>query len=305
MINLTAEVVATPILVVCLGGTGKQVFRHLRAMLTDLSETLPDNARSAIQPFYIDADRVPDGQERAYHFYYTDFNVFAGPVWENYREQRFPPNLGSKIITDSRFGAGAVRVFGNASLAASRDKIRELLEQARKLTPEPYQRVFIVGGGCGGTAGSQFIDLAASIVEFYRSYGQTVPIDIVLTGPEIQYEGHIQDTVSDRMKANHYALLKELNHYCHHPFSSAYRSMDPELQINNTAGGERLFDWVYYFNDCRPQQEITWLIAEMLMHFGLSAVGGDLASILPNERENRDLQYPLDFVHADHEEICS
>lgn len=302
MINLTAEVVLTQTLVLCLGGTGFEVFRHLMAMLAALSETLPENARGAIQPFCLDADRIPADQERGYHLYYKSFGTFEDPVWEGYRRQRFPNNLGAKIIADSSFGAGAVRVFGNASLAACRDKIRELLEQARKLAPHTYQRAFIVGGGLGGTGSSQIIDLAAAVVDFHRTYGQVVPIDLVVTGPDVEYEGQIRDTVRSRMEANHYALLKELNHYCTHPFQSAYRSMDPELQINNTPGRERLFDWVYYFNDCRPRREITWTIAEMLMHLSLSAVGGDLASILPNELENRDLQYPMDFIHSDHQD---
>lgn len=301
MINLTAEVVPIQTLVLCLGGTGLEVFQYLMAMLAALSETLPENARGVIQPFCIDADRIPPGQERGYHLYYRDFSAFESPVWEGYRRQRFPQNLGEKIIADSSSGAGAVRVFGNASFAACRDKIRELLEQARKLAPHPYQRVFIVGGGLGGTGSSQVIDLAAVVVDFHRAYGSVVPIDLVVTGPDVEYESQIRDTVSDRMKANHYALLKELNYYCNHPFQSAYRSMDPELQINHAAGHERLFDWVYYFNDCRPRREITWTIAEMLVHLGLSAVGGEMASILPNELENRDLRYPLDFVHADHE----
>jgi len=303
MINLTAECVGRPTLVLCLGGTGIKVYRHVMAMRA----TQPERFRNAIQPFCIDADQLPPDIEtgRGYRCYYEDFGTFDNPIWEPYRQQRFPNNLGEKIMATTRDGAGAVRIFGQASLTVKHDTIANLFDQAHRLAPEPYEQIFIVAGGAGGTGSSMVIDVAAQMAHLHRLQHRVVPIDLILTGPDVHYEGHIEDTVRERMLANHYALLKELNHYCHYPFVSTYRSMDPLLQIHNQPGRERLFDWVYYFNEHRPQAEICWTIAEMLLHLAGSTVGRELASIRPNELEQRDFLYPLDFVHAHHQESCS
>lgn len=297
-INFTEKKSTSKNLIICLGGTGGRIFNNL--ML--LRDIYIGDDKDRLQIFHIDTDKSSTIL-RTFHCYYEDFNTFNKDIWNPYKEYRFPNNLSSKTVRNSKKGAGAIRIFGNASFVACRDKIKQLFEQSHELYKEKggFDRVYIVLGGEGGTGSSMVIDLAAMLIDYHREISYyTPPIDIIMTGSDLNYEGKIKDSVRDRMQANHYALLKELNHFAFNPFISPYKKNEKVLQVNGNKD-ERLFEWIYYINSKELTiTEASFIISEILINLCCLEVGDDISSYVLNESEVRDLLYPKDYIHPDY-----
>ncbi|MFN4262008.1 MAG: tubulin-like doman-containing protein, partial [Gemmataceae bacterium] len=148
------------------------------------------------------------------------------PILENlaqypYLSSWFPPDLAS--IQDMKSGAKQIRALGRLSYylgyGAVKDAVAAKIKQvtdrdgaARMLDRHGINvdsgvNVFVVASLCGGTGSGMFLDLAYGLKKWFKYDGLTGEINGLFMLPGA-FVG-----VSDRIKANAYAALKELNHH--------------------------------------------------------------------------------------------
>lgn len=313
MITLTEQMFLQPTLSLYFGGSGVMVGDRLLTMM----ESLAPDERALIEPFFIDSQEPAlRDHARSRHYCYTNFNTFYEPIYAEFSEQRFPENVGVNPVMNSCEGCGVTRIFGAASLVACRDDFSLLVEQAagrlqkrRRIDTQPMQ-VFMTASACGGTGAGMIIDAAALVRHFFRSRGENPRIFLFLIGPSVFCNDpriRLREDQRARMRASTYALLKELHHFAQgHPFRSAYRLRDKVIDIGNQRDDDRLFDWVYYV-DGKPEGagatrsvgEVAWTLAEAQIHLCATEVGRKVAESMPNQREERMLEFPLHFIHPD------
>lgn len=314
MITLTTRTFLQPTLSLYLGGTGVKVGDRLLTMM----EELDDDQCSAIEAFFIDSQQpeIVD-HARSRHYCYQNLSQFQEPTYKDFTDRRFPANLGITPVINSCEGCGVTRIFGTASLVASRDNFASLLQQAsarlrknREESTQPMQ-VFLTASSCGGTGAGMILDAAALVRHFFRERGETPRIFLFLIGPSVFLEDptiSLREDQRARMRASSYALLKELNHFAQgNQFLSEYRLRDETIRIGNMADDDRLFEWVYFIDGrgdqtgtTRTLSEVAWMIAEAQVHLSVTEVGRKVSELMPNQREERLREYASNFVHADH-----
>ncbi|MGZ8708955.1 MAG: tubulin-like doman-containing protein, partial [Thermoanaerobaculia bacterium] len=259
-----------PTLLVGLGGTGKEVLLRLRRMIverygslgrlpflrfmhldTDKNQTASEqyDLRSADDPLYRDVQFTVT--ER------IDLTI-AGGTGKYVEHLNNFPNVkrwfpaGGKIahLGDLHEGAGQVRMASRLGFfdASNHLKITSRLEQCRRelsdaailqqaaqlgFTFNPDRtRVVIVASLAGGTGSGTFLD-TGFLVKRYFPEAERVGI-LLLPAFFTGYPG------SDRVRANGYAALMELNHYTFgHPFTGDWVTHD------NTRMGPPPFSTTY------------------------------------------------------------
>ena len=148
------------------------------------------------------------------------------PEHQNLRDWWYP---GLNKLGEVVDGAGQIRAYSRLSFYKNYAQIRDALDQARRRVREPRNsermasspilkrlellpdvdfsaptQVYLVCSIAGGTGSGMLLDFAFLLKEML---GQSSVM------AHLVFPGHFGVVTSDRMKANAYALLKELNYY--------------------------------------------------------------------------------------------
>jgi hypothetical protein len=232
-----------PTLLVGLGGTGKEVLLRLRRMVVERYGSLDD--LSFLRFMHLDTDKNDTAGEqydlrRADDPLYPqikfsnveriDLSIFGGTGryvdhLGNYPNVKrwFPSGAKIAALGDLHEGAGQVRMASRLGFfdASNHQKIASRLEQCRRelsdasimqqasnfgFTFEPKRlRVVIVASLAGGTGSGTFLDTGFLVKRYFKE-AERLGI-LLLPSFFAEYAG------SDRVRANGYAALMELNHY--------------------------------------------------------------------------------------------
>jgi hypothetical protein len=222
-----------PTVIIGLGGTGKDIIMRVRRLIVEhygALENLP-----VVSFLSIDTDDAPSGVNE--RFLNQDISLkpeeklildtaHIPPILEHlaqypYLSEWFPPELAG--IKDLKSGAKQIRALGRLSYflgyhgvkeaavgkvkaVTDRDRAKFMLERYG-LNVDTGVNVFVVASLCGGTGSGMFLDLAMSLKHWFKYDSLTGEVNGLFMLPGA-FTG-----VSDRIKANAYACLKELNHY--------------------------------------------------------------------------------------------
>jgi hypothetical protein len=258
--TLVSDKPVGPTLVIGLGGTGKEALLRLRRKIVEQYGSL--DRLPFLRFMHIDTDKTQMASEQ-YDLrsnddpLYTDvqfsnserIDLTVFPNTSKYVEHlnNFPSvkrwfPTGGKIahLGDLKDGAGQVRIASRLGFfdAANHQKITGRLEQSRRELADPAilaqvsklgfefsaanWRVVVVASLAGGTGSGTFLD-TGFLVRRYFPEAERVGI-LLLPGFFSGYAG------ADRVRANGYAALMELNHYTFgHPFTADWdgQTRDP------------------------------------------------------------------------------
>lgn len=222
-----------PTVIIGLGGTGKDVIMRVRRLIVEHYGSL-DNL-PVVNFLSIDTDDAPSGVPE--QFLNQDISLkpeeklildtaHIPPILEHlaqypYLNDWFPPELSG--IKDLKSGAKQIRALGRLSYflgyngvkeaavgkvkaVTDRDRAKFMLERYG-LNIDSGVNVFVVASLCGGTGSGMFLDLGFCLKHWFK-YDQLVGEVNGLFMLPGAFTG-----VSDRIKANAYACLKELNHH--------------------------------------------------------------------------------------------
>lgn len=248
-----------PTLLVGLGGTGKEVLLRLRRMIVERYGSLDD--LPFLRFMHLDTDKnqtaaeqydLRSGDDPLYRdIRFTnveriDLAIFGGTGkyvghLNNYPNVKrwFPAGAKIAQLGDLHEGAGQVRMASRLGFfdASNHQKIANRLEQCRRelsdasimqqaarfgFTFEPKRmRVVVVASLAGGTGSGTFLD-AGFLVKRYFKEAERLGI-LLLPAFFAGYAG------SDRIRANGYAALMELNHYTFsHSFAADWTPHESE-----------------------------------------------------------------------------
>ncbi len=261
-LNLVNDKPVGPTLLIGLGGTGKEVLLRLRRKIVEGYGTL--DRLPFLRFMHIDTDKNQTASEqydlrmsddplyREVKFSVTeriDLTVAGGTGkyvahLSNFPSiQRWFPS-GSKItqLGDLHEGAGQVRIASRLGFfdAANHQKITGRLEQCRRELSDASilaeaarfgfnfnatnTRVVIVASLAGGTGSGTFLD-TGFLARRYFPEAERVGI-LLLPGFFSGYAG------AERVRANGYAALMELNHYTFgHPFTADWNGHEAERMV--------------------------------------------------------------------------
>jgi hypothetical protein len=257
--TLVSEKPVGPTLIIGLGGTGKEVVLRLRRKIVERYGSL--SSLPFLRFMHVDTDKTMGASEqydlrtaddplhREVQFSMTeriDLTV-AGGTGKYVQHLNNFPNIkrwfpgGGKIahLGDLKDGAGQVRIASRLGFfdASNHQKITGRLEQCRRelsdaaiLQPSSRlgfnfdatnSKVVVVASLAGGTGSGTFLDMGF-LVRRYFPEAERVGI-LLLPGFFAGYPG------GDRVRANGYAALMELNHYTFgHPFHADWSVHETE-----------------------------------------------------------------------------
>lgn len=279
-----------PSLIVGAGGTGTKVVRHLkRRVRLDWPRIVNGDLPKLIQFYTIDT--VSYRNQPNEEFINPDEYGFLGGFdphelsdpqhgHQAIREWwTFPPSmLPSGVV---HLGARQVRALGRMSLFHAFPDVWQTLtfkldqlnsisasiqatERGYDIPVETSARqVFIVSSICGGTGAGCFLDLAARIRSREKTKVKIIGIFLLPSAFEHDLQSRRQ---RDRVKANAYASLKEINAFWYgdHPFKVRYPG-DPEpVDIKHA-----LFDEIYLIGREGRGRQLSTLedINQQIAHF--------------------------------------
>lgn len=224
------EVTLTPTLLIGLGGTGGEVIRKIKAK----NRRAFDIRVPLFQYLVIDTEPLHNlpGQEPLEEHEYVSLggynpNVVAHEL-DNYPLIKewwpYPERLPSSV----NFGAGLLRAVGRLSLFVRHneyiDKLEgkmatmEAIRSEEWLREQGYEvladtrRVYIVTSLCGGTGSGILLDVTYRIRHMLRNR-QNVTISGILILPTAFDEVLKNPLQEERVRANAYAALMELDHF--------------------------------------------------------------------------------------------
>lgn len=224
---------ANPTVIIGLGGTGKNVLMRVRREIAahyGALEHLPivsflsidtDDAPSGVPERFLGLDLALRPEEKLVldtaHVPPILANLGAYP----HLAEWFPPELAG--IQDLKSGAKQIRALGRLAFflsypaikAAVTAKVRQVTDRDRAqvmrdrhgVTTDSGVNVFVVASLCGGTGSGMLLDLPYALRHWFRHDQLLGEVNGLFLLPGA-FEG-----VGDRVKANAYACLKELNHY--------------------------------------------------------------------------------------------
>jgi hypothetical protein len=233
MDNLREE---SPVLIIGLGGTGKETLLRLRRMFYDYygTPTLPHIATLRLDTDTRDAS--VDGKKLPDHLMDVNFaevdrlDVALKGLNSYYEKKEYHPHIFSWFDSalekhgDIKDGAAQIRSFGRLAFfhhyKVIRDKINKAFDritgqQASQEAADKYNikvrsgdlRVWLVFSVAGGTGSGLFLDMAFLIREMFRDKRE-VKINSLLALPSV-----FTTNTNSNLYANAYAALKELEHY--------------------------------------------------------------------------------------------
>ncbi len=248
-----------PVMVIGLGGTGKEVLMLLRKKVVQRFGTL--GRFPILGSLHIDSDRSSESQAMPSTLYLGEdislseservgLPVAGGNNWKANDAIRdwFPPDL--PIPENFSTGCQAQRNYGRLAFSANFDEIKgRVVKLAAQITNPgliqtfaanhgqivtPNIDVFVVCSLLGGTGSGMFIDLCYATRHWLSGYTTLYYGYLVTGGP----------TATEDQKANCYAALMELDHYNARGFTARY----PGAQVANVEGHEGPVDWMYLAN---------------------------------------------------------
>lgn len=222
-----------PTVIIGMGGTGKDVLARTRRLLVERFGALSNVP--VVQFVSIDTDDAPPGVPEIFMgqniaFRHDEKAVLdttgLGPILGNLAQYEhlaewFPPDLAG--VQDLTSGAKQIRALGRLAFFMGYAGVRDVVTAAVKgVTDRDKARfmldhyglnvgsgvdVYIVSSLCGGTGSGMLLDVAYGIRKWFRDNGLVNEVNAYVMLPGA-FTG-----VSDRVKANGYACLKELNHH--------------------------------------------------------------------------------------------
>ena len=301
-----------PTLIIGLGGTGKDVLLRLRRLLVEHYGRLDD--LPFLRFLHMDTDQTQEARQQ------YDIKAEDDPLNELIRfdtreliDLRIPggtgniinnihayPNIREWFQTKGRMynlgdlgrGAGQVRMASrlafylniNAIKGAFQTAMGTLLQagvadQARKLefsfNPE-NRNVYVVGSMAGGTGSGVFIDVGFLLKQVLTDFDRLG--FFMLPSAFAGYAGE------NRMKANGYAALMELNHYCFgHAFTGQWDQVEKRTIAPPPYETTYLIDAENAVGTIARPEELYQMIAESLFHeFSLGGFADKKRSVRVN-----------------------
>ena len=254
----------TPTIIVGLGGTGKEVLLKIRRMIIETYGALDQlpivsflhidteqNAKATEPQVVLKQDIALSPVEQVWAKVENAKPILNNLSAYNYLAEWFPPQLKG---TDSILaGAGQVRSLGKFAFTANYPQIKSAFQYAKqkivgheKFMLDRWQveldkgiNIFVVCSFSGGTGSGMFLDLAYNIRDWIPA--SEIPQSsayLVLPGA---FSG-----LGDRVIANAYSALMELNHYSRNDtrFEAQY-SINGSDRISNNSGQDVPFNFCY------------------------------------------------------------
>lgn len=225
-----------PVLIIGLGGTGKETLLRLRRMFYDYygTPTLPHIATLRLDTDTRDAS--VDGKKLPDHLMDVNFSevdrldVALRGLNGYYEQKEYHPHIFSWFDSslekhgDIKDGAAQIRSFGRLAFFHHYKTIREKINQAfdritgqraSQEAADQYRikvrsgelRVWLVFSVAGGTGSGLFLDMAFLIREMFRDKRE-IKINGLVALPSV-----FTTNTNSNLYANAYAALKELEHY--------------------------------------------------------------------------------------------
>lgn len=249
-----------PTLIIGLGGTGKEVVLRLRRKIVERYGSLSrlpflrfmhvdtDKTMGASEQYDLRADDDPLYREVQFSMTERIDLTIAGGTGKYVQHLNHYPNIkrwfpgGGKIahLGDLKDGAGQVRIASRLGFfdASNHQKITHRLEQCHRDLADAAilqqasdlgfnfdatnEKVVVVASLAGGTGSGTFIDMGF-LVRRYFANAERVGI-LLMPGFFAGYPG------GERVRANGYAALMELNHYTFgHTFSADWNQHDSQV----------------------------------------------------------------------------
>lgn len=222
-----------PTLIIGMGGTGKDIIMRVRRLIVEhygSLENLPvvaflsidtDDAPAGVPERFLDQDISLKPEEKVVLDTDNIPPILGNLAQYDYLSGWFPPDLTG--IQDLKSGAKQIRALGrlafflgyNAVKEAALGKVKSVTDRDKaKFMIDHYGmnvdqgvNVFLVSSLCGGTGSGMTLDMAYNLKHWFKYDNLLGEVNAMLMLPGA-FSG-----VSDRIKANGYAALKELNHY--------------------------------------------------------------------------------------------
>ncbi len=229
-----------PTLVIGLGGTGVEVVRLTKERVRHSMNPLPE----IIEFLTVDTELLvnPPGQERIYprefaylgdynatwvlkhldmhphikDWWYDEADVVQGSIYKGARQRR----CVGRLSLYTRWGNFAQML--DAKATPIREIVRKEKLQKREVEVErsKFVQVYIVSSVCGGTGSGILIDVAFRVRELFGDDADIVGIFLLPSCFLPEMQSHKQ---KQRIQANAYATLREINHFmCGKPFEACF-----------------------------------------------------------------------------------
>jgi len=254
----------TPTVIIGLGGTGKEVLLKIRRMIVESYgslENLPivsflhidteQNAKATEPQVVLKQDISLSPVEQIWAKVENAKPILNNLSSYNYLSEWFPPQLKG---TDSILaGAGQVRALGKFAFATNYSQIKTAFQYAKqkiigheKFMLDRWQveldkgiNIFVVCSFSGGTGSGMFLDLAYNLRDWIPSS------EIPQSSAYLMLPGAFSG-LGDRVVANAYSALMELNHYSRSDtrFEAQY-SMSGSDRISRNSGQDVPFNFCY------------------------------------------------------------
>ena len=254
----------TPTIIVGLGGTGKEVLLKIRRMIIETYGTLDNlpivsflhidteqNAKATEPQVVLKQDIALSPVEQVWAKVENAKPILNNLSSYSYLADWFPPQLKG---TDSILaGAGQVRALGKFAFTANYPQIKSAFQYAKqkivgheKFMLDRWQveldkgvNIFIACSFSGGTGSGMFLDLAYNLRDWIPA--SEIPQSsayLILPGA---FSG-----LGDRVIANAYSALMELNHYSRSEtrFEAQY-SINGSDRISSNSGQDVPFNFCY------------------------------------------------------------
>ena len=254
----------TPTVIIGLGGTGKEVLLKIRRMIVETYGSL--DSLPIVSFLHIDTEQNAKATESQVVLK-QDISLSpveqiwakvenAKPILNNlssygYLSEWFPPQLKG---TDSILaGAGQVRALGKFAFTANYPQIKTAFQYAKqkivgheKFMLDRWQveldkgiNIFVVCSFSGGTGSGMFLDLAYNLRDWIPAS------EIPQSSAYLMLPGAFSG-LGDRVVANAYSALMELNHYSRNDtrFEAQY-SVSGSDRISSNSGQDVPFNFCY------------------------------------------------------------
>lgn len=254
----------TPTVVIGLGGTGKEILIKIRRMIVESYGSL--DAFPIVSFLHIDTEQNAKVSEPQMVLKQDISLRSKEQVWAkvedakailnklssyDYLAEWFPPQLKG---TDSILaGAGQIRALGRLAFTLNYQRIKEAFSKAKseiigrekfmldrwKVQLDKGVNIFVVCSLSGGTGSGMLADMAYNLRDWVP------PSDLPQTSAYLVLPGAFSG-LGDRVVANAYAALMELNHYSRSEtrFESQY-STSPSDRISSQSAQDVPFNFCY------------------------------------------------------------
>lgn len=285
----------TPTVVIGLGGTGKEILIKIRRMIVESYGSLDNfpivsflhidteqNAKVSEPQTVLGQDISLDPGEQVWAKVENGRAIFNGLSSYDYLEEWFPTELKG---TDSILaGAGQIRALGKLAFTINYPEIKNSFENAKQkiIGHEKYMldemkipldqgiNIFVVCSLSGGTGSGIFLDFAYNLRDWVPTsdYPQTSAY-LILPGA---FAG-----LGDRVIANAYAALMELNHFSQRQtrFEAQY-SNNTSDKISLESGKDEPFNFCYLVGN--SNDKVTFPTLESMLEMVAENIFLDFAS---------------------------